>query len=152
MSTSDRTEDQSAIQDIVRTFLAAFESGPSAPARLTQLAALFLPEATIVRTCGNAPTVYDVEGFITPRRELLTSGALVDFSEWELRGRTDIFGDIAVYFGAYAKAGVQDGTPFTGRGMKSLHLVRTPGGWRISAAIWDDERDGVSIDPEWLIE
>ena len=43
---------------------------------------------------------------------------------------------------------MQDGTPFTGRGMKTLQLVRTSGGWRISAAAWDDERDGVEIAPD----
>ena len=36
--------------------------------------------------------------------------------------------------------GEQDGTPFSGRGMKSLQFVRTGEGWRISAAAWDDER------------
>ena len=43
---------------------------------------------------------------------------------------------------------MQDGTPFTARGMKTLQLVRTSAGWRISAVAWDDERDGVAIDPD----
>ena len=34
-----------------------------------------------------------------------------------------------------------DGEPFTGRGAKSVQLVRTSDGWRISAVAWDDERD-----------
>jgi hypothetical protein len=144
-STADRT----AISDIVRAFLAAFVSGPSAPARLSRLESLFVPEAVIVRTCGGEPAVYGVDSFIAPRRALLTSGALVDFREWELRGRIEIFGDMALYFGSYAKAGVQDGTPFSARGMKSLHLVRTSSGWRISAAVWDDERDGVTVEADW---
>lgn len=29
--------------------------------------------------------------------------------------------------------------------MKSLQFVRTGEGWRISAAAWDDEREGVTI-------
>jgi hypothetical protein len=109
------------------------------------LRAVFLPEAVIVRTCGGEPTVYDVDGFIAPRQELLSGPALVDFSEWELSGRTEVFGDIAQHFCSYAKRGVQDGSPFTGRGMKTLQLVRTAAGWRISAAAWDDERDGLSL-------
>ncbi|MGH3331099.1 MAG: hypothetical protein ACRDPJ_07280 [Nocardioidaceae bacterium] len=60
-------------------------------------------------------------------------------------GHTDLFGDIAHWFGAYAKAGVQNGSPFAGRGMKSLQFVRTSEGWLISAAAWDDERDGLVI-------
>lgn len=139
--------DQQAIAAIVRTFFAAFTSGPDSADRLDELRAVFLPEAVIVRTCGREPAVYGVDSFIAPRQALLSGGTLVGFREWELRGRTEIFGDIAQHFGSYAKAGVQDGTPFTGRGMKTLQFVRTSAGWRISAAAWDDERDGLEIEP-----
>lgn len=140
--------DQEAIAGIVRTFFAAFTSGPDSAARLDELRAVFLPEAVIIRTCGGEPAVYGVDSFIAPRQALLSGGTLVDFTEWELRGHTEIFGDIAQHFGSYAKAGVQDGTPFTARGMKTLQLVRTSAGWRISAAAWDDERDGLEIEPD----
>jgi hypothetical protein len=138
-------EDRAAIAGIVRTFFAAFTSGEG----ITALRNVFLPEAVIVRTCGGVPEVYGVDDFIAPRRELLSNGSLTDFREWELSGRTEVFGDIAQHFCSYAKAGVQHGTPFTGRGMKTLQFVRTPAGWRISAAAWDDERDGLAIDPAW---
>jgi hypothetical protein len=133
--------DEAAIAEIVRTFFAAFSSGPGLVARLDGLRALFLPGAVIVRTGGGEPAVYDVDGFIAPRQELLSGSALVDFAEWELAGRTEVFGDIAQHFCSYAKRGVQDGSAFTGRGMKTLQFVRTAAGWRISAAAWDDERD-----------
>jgi hypothetical protein len=140
-SATDRAE----IQGLVRAFLGAFTSGPDASRRLGALRAMFLPEAVIIRTCGREPEVYAVEGFVSPREALLTGGGLVDFREWELSGRIDVFGDVAHWFGAYAKAGVQDRVPFTGRGMKSLQFVRTSLGWRISAVAWDDERDGLAI-------
>ena len=109
---------------------------------------MFLPQAGIVRTCGDEPTVDGVEGFSTRRQALLSSERLLDFSEWEKRGETQVFGDIAQHFCSYAKADVQNGMPFITRGMKTLHLVRTTEGWRISAAAWDDERDGVMIEAE----
>ena len=138
--------DRAAIAAIVQTFFAAFTSGPDATARLDALRQAFLPEAVIVRTCGGEPTVYDVDGFIAPRQALLSGGTLVDFREWELSGHTELFGDIAQHFCSYAKTGVQDGAPFTGRGMKTLQFVRTSAGWQISAAAWDDERDGLAIE------
>ena len=139
--------DRAAIAGIVRTFFAAFTSGPDSAARLDALKEAFLPEAVIVRTCGAEPAAYDVDGFIAPRQALLSGGTLTDFREWELSGHTEVFGDIAQHFCGYAKAGVQDGLPFTARGMKTLQFVRTPAGWRISAAAWDDERDGLAIEP-----
>lgn len=132
--------DRAAIADLVRTFFAAFVSGADSAARLDALREAFLPQAVITRTCGGEPAVYDVEAFIGPRRDLLSSGRLTGFREWELSGRSDLFGDIAQHFCGYAKSGVQDGTPFTGRGMKSFQFVRTPAGWRISAVAWDDAR------------
>jgi hypothetical protein len=132
--------DRAVIAGLVRTFFDAFTSGPESPARLDALRGAFLPGAVIVRTCGGEPAVYDVDGFITPRQELLSGGRLVDFREWELTGQTEVFGDIAQHFCGYAKAGVQDGVPFTGQGMKTMQFVRTLAGWRISAAAWDDER------------
>ena len=133
------------IEALVRAFFAAFTSGPDIALRMAELRSILLPEAVITRTCGQDPVVYGVEGFIAPREALLAGGSLADFSEWSLSGRTDTFGDIAHWFGGYAKSGVQDGVSFTGRGMKSLQFVRTGQGWRISAAAWDDERDGLAI-------
>ena len=143
---NDRAEtDRLAIRAVVDAFLAAFVSGPECSERMAGLRELFIPEALIVRTCGMEPAVMGVEEFIAPREALLTGGTLVDFREWPVAGTLELFGDIAHWFGSYAKAGVQDRVSFTGRGMKSIQLVRTADGWRISAAAWDDERDGVTL-------
>jgi hypothetical protein len=134
--------DRVAIDRVVQTFFSAFVSGPDCVERLEALRALFVPQAVIVRTCGMEPAIYSVDEFIEPRQALLTSGKLVDFKEWAEDGRIDVFGDIAHWFGSYAKDGLQDGTPYAGRGMKSIQFIRTPEGWRITAAAWDDERTG----------
>jgi len=140
-----RANDETAIGAIVGTFFDAFTSGPDIRARMDALRAVFLPGAVIVRTCGLEPAVYDVESFIEPRYALLTGDTLTDFSEWELSGHTEVFGDIAHHFCSYAKAWTQDGAKFTGRGMKTIQFIRTADGWRISAAAWDDERDGLVL-------
>lgn len=131
--------DQSQIAEVVGTFFEAFTSGPDIEARLDGLRQVLLPEALIVRTCG-LPMSYDVDGFIAPRRELLTGGRVTGFREWEVDGTTEVYGDIAHHWCTYAKEWVEDGEPMTGAGAKSIQLVRTPAGWRISALVWDDER------------
>ena len=139
------SNDETAIDDVVRVFFDAFTSGPDLASRMDALRAVLLPEAVIVRTCGAEPVRYDVESFIAPRQRILSDGTLTQFREWEVAGHTEIFGDIAHRFCSYAKSGVQAGTPFTGRGMKTLQFVRTAAGWRISAAAWDDEREGLAL-------
>ena len=131
--------DQAALDQVVATFFEAFRSGPGCAERLDALPGLFLPNAVVVRTCGDT-LAYDVADFIAPRKELLTGGRLVDFSEWPEDGHLELYGDVAHWWGTYAKEGTQDGAPYSGRGAKSIQLVRTTDGWRISAVAWDDER------------
>ncbi|GAB3255829.1 hypothetical protein [Kineosporia babensis] len=145
-SSTAPASDLEQIDAHVRTFFAAFTSGPDLDARMDDLRSLFLPAAVIVRTCGGEPTVYGVEDFIAPRKALLSNGKLANFREWQTAGQTEVFGDIAQHWCSYAKAGIHEGVSFTGRGKKSIQFVRTLSGWRISAAAWDDERDGLSMD------
>lgn len=133
------TDDRSQIGEIVRTFFAAFTSGSDIEARLDGLREVVLPEALIVRTCG-VRTSYDLDGFIEPRRQLLSSGRVTDFREWEVDGTTAVYGDIAHHWCTYAKEWMEGGEQVTGAGAKSIQLVRTEAGWRISALAWDDER------------
>ncbi|WP_310963088.1 GNAT family N-acetyltransferase [Nocardioides terrisoli] len=135
------SDDLREIESLVRRFFDAFASGPGLDVRMEELRTAMLPEARIVRTCGVVPASYDVDSFIKPRQALLTDGTLTDFHEWPTSGRIDIFGDIAHWFGRYAKDGRMNGAPYAGGGMKSIQFVRTEAGWQISAAAWDDDRD-----------
>ncbi|CAN7477785.1 alpha/beta fold hydrolase [Knoellia sp. LjRoot47] len=136
---STRAADVRAIDGIVDEFFAAFSTGTGLDERMDRLAELFLPGARIVAAQGDSVRSFDVGEFIEPRRALLAEGGTLEsFREWARPGRVEIFGDVAHWFGEYAKEGVQDGEAFTGRGGKSIQLVRTGGAWRISAAAWDD--------------
>lgn len=132
--------DRIELEQVVDSFFAAFTSGPDSAQRLDTLRSLFIPGAIVVRTCGMTPEVSDVERFIEPRAALLSAGALSDFREWPVEGNLELFGDIAHWFGGYAKSWIADGAPVAGRGAKSVQFVRTEDGWRISALAWDDER------------
>jgi len=134
------TSDKTAIEALVDAFFSAFTTGPDTAARLDGLRRIMLPGATVVRTCGLPPEVYDVDSFIAPRLTLLTSGEISEFEEWPEPGRIEVFGDIAHWWGAYVKRWRAGGEVHTGRGMKTMSFVRTDDGWRISSAAWDDER------------
>jgi hypothetical protein len=131
---SDRLE----LAQILDTFFTAFTSGPGAAERVNRLRGAFLPGATVVAPGGAGPQAMTVEDFLAPRQRMLTDGTLTGFREWASAGRLEVFGDIAAWFGRYAK----EGTHLEGRGWKSLQFVRTAEGWRISSVAWDDERPG----------
>jgi ribosomal-protein-serine acetyltransferase len=84
------------------------------------------------------PVVYDVNGFVEPRRTLLTDGSLADFSEEETLERTEVFGNIAQRFSCYKKSWRAQTMSFSGSGTNSFQFVRTAAGWKIASVVWDD--------------
>ena len=142
---ADDAAEKRAIGIIVRQFFDAFANVDRKEVDLSNLYALFVPGCVIVKTCGSSPIVYSLAEFITPRQKLLSDGELVNFSEAEVWEETLVFGSIAHRFCSYRKSGVLSGEPFEAMGMKSIQLIKTEDGWKISSVIWDDERDGVVI-------
>jgi hypothetical protein len=143
--------DHAAIDGLMDAFFQAFGNLGGVRPPLDRLRELCLPGAVIVKQGGAEPEVFGLEAFIAPRERLLTDGTLVDFQEEEVEAQTTVWGGIAQRLSLYRKSGVLAGRPFQARGMKTTQLVRTSGGWRISALAWDDERDGLQL-PERLPE
>ena len=134
------SDDQQAIDAVVAAFFRAFDNTGGAKPALDSLHALCLPGCVIVKAVGATPEVSMLPEFIAPRAKLLAGGGLTEFSEHETQARTDRFGNVAQRFSSYRKSGVLDGVRFATEGRKSIQLIRTPAGWRISAVAWDDER------------
>jgi hypothetical protein len=130
--------DKAAIDALIASFFGAFTNAAGAEADVDVVYRLFVAGALIVKG-GADQQVYDLAGFVEPRRTLLRSGELTGFVERETWERTEIFGDIAQRSSRYHKAGILDGKRFEGRGRKSFQLLRTADGWRLTALSWSDE-------------
>jgi len=130
--------DKQAIDEVAAAFFNAFGNRDGAFPDVDSLYRLFIPEALIVKNVGGIPEIYDVVGFVEPRRVLLTGGSLINFSEEEIFERTEIFGNIAHRFSHYRKSWTASGEMLAGQGAKTIQLVRTPTGWRIASLAWDD--------------
>ncbi|UUZ65640.1 hypothetical protein LP417_15140 [Polaromonas sp. P1-6] len=126
----------------------SFVAGGTPPYQ--NLYALFIEPGLLIKNTTATPEISTVRQFIEPRQAMVSRGELTRFHEWELSATTEIFGNIAHRYSAYAKSGAMKGAPFEARGVISTQFVRTPEGWKISAMAWDDERPGLSI-PEHLI-
>ena len=106
---------------------------------------LFIEAGMLIKNSLETPEITTVSQFIELRRGLIASGQLTAFKEFELAEITEIFGNVAHRFSTYEKAGMQNGAPIAARGMISTQFINTPGGWKISAMAWDDERPGIRI-------
>ena len=130
---------QAAIDELTRVFFGAFSNMQGAGPNIDVLYRLFISQAVITKRSGEACEIYDLRGFIEPRRQLLTAGRLVGFEEQEVSARTEIFGGIAQRFCTYRKTGFLDGRAFAGRGVKTIQFIQADGNWKISALAWEDE-------------
>ncbi|MEA2165298.1 MAG: hypothetical protein QOK37_3425 [Thermoanaerobaculia bacterium] len=139
------SEAKAEIDQLAESFFGLFSNRGGITPDLERIFELFVPQGVIAKCTSSDPEISTLREFITPRQDLLTNGALTEFSEAETAERTQIFGNIATRVSTYQKRGVLDGTPFTARGMKSFQFVKTSQGWRILSVNWDDEREGFSI-------
>jgi hypothetical protein len=124
----------------------SFEAGGT-PA-YASIHALFIAPGLLIKNTAATPEVCTVRQFIEPRQALVQSGELTRFRELELSERTEVFGNVAHRFSAYAKSGSMKGVAFEARGMISTQFILTPDGWRMSSMAWDDERPGLRL-PEY---
>lgn len=114
---------------------------------------LYHPRATMVRTGldeAGRPFVLamNFDEYVANATEKLAS---VDFREKEIRQDVTVFGNVArlasVYEFSYASA---DETQ-RGRGVNFFNLVNQGQGWKIMNIIWDNEREGVSLQAAGLV-
>lgn len=130
--------DHAAIAELAHRFFAVFDNRAGRTPDALAFEALFVPGAQVVTHAVDGPQFATPGDFVRPRIALLTSGALVDFHEWETDARTEVLGTLAVRRSTYAKAGVRDGRAVEGSGVKQFQFARTDGGWRIVCVSWID--------------
>ena len=145
MTQPDRSAVMAELDRLTTDFFRAvsFEAGEMPPYDGIRL--LFVDGGLLIKNSGSTPEISTVGQFIEPRLALVRSGELTRFREWELSETTQLFGNIAHRFSAYAKTGTLKGVPFEARGKISTQFILTPAGWRMCSMAWDDERPGLSI-------
>src|SRR5579884_1837723 len=89
-----RPMSQPGIDAVTAEFFGAFDNRGGRLPDVDRLRRLMLPAGVIVVTRPRF-MAYTVDEFIEPRRQLLTDGRLVEFSEWETSQRTEDAGNNA---------------------------------------------------------
>ena len=113
---------------------------------------LFFPGARLLRTIVSPEgevslSAMDVEGFINFAAPFLREH---DFEERELARREDQFGQIAQVFSTYVSTTSSEGEKTTKHGINSVQLWFDGRRWWVLNMVWDDERPGNPIPPEYL--
>jgi hypothetical protein len=138
-------EIEAELDRLTNEFFRAVSFEPGGVPPYDNINALFIESGLLIKNTGPTPEISGIRAFIEPRQAMVRSGELTRFRETELSATTQIFGNVAQRFSAYAKDGTMKGAPFEARGMISTQFVKTPSGWKMSAMAWDDERPGLSL-------
>jgi hypothetical protein len=128
----------------------AMISGPAGPRDWARQAAVFHPEARQMRTGADEAgkpwiKIMSLDEYRENTTPLFAANA---FYEVEIGRRIDVFGNMAHVWSAYeARTALDDEKPER-RGVNSIQLYRDETGrWQIVSMIWDNEREGVVIQP-----
>ena len=135
----DDGTDRAAVELVLDTFFAAFATGPHLDQRVAALRSVLHPQVRVVRLSGEPPLVLDLDGFVAPRHALLASGRPAGFREWRTGGTVEVVGDIASWWGPYAKEWSEGDRLVTATGHKGVHLVRDAGRWLVTSVVWHDD-------------
>jgi hypothetical protein len=133
------------LDQVMAAFFRAVSFAPGERPPYHEIHQLFIKAGLLIKNSLASPEISSVAQFIEPRQATVSAGELTSFRETELSETTQIFGNVAQRFSAYAKSGVMNGVPFEARGMIATQFIRTPDGWKISAMAWDDERPGLAL-------
>ena len=133
------TAAHASIDALTGRFYSVFDNRSGRVPELAELCALFAPRAVIATHSGAGPVINTVDDFGRPRIELLRSGRLLDFHEWETGAETQVLGTLAARRSRYAKRGQMEGRPYAGAGTKFFQLALLESAWRIVALSWIDD-------------
>ena len=150
MNTPSERAAQAELKRLIEEFFRAVSFTAEEKPTYSKLHELFIEPGLLIKNSGHAPEVASVAEFIQSRQRSVDAGELTHFQEVEMASTTQLFGNVAQRFTAYAKAGMLNGVRFAARGMICTQFILTPAGWRMSSMAWDDERGGLKL-PSHLV-
>jgi RimJ/RimL family protein N-acetyltransferase len=131
--------DKLQINEITQEFFSLFNNVKGNKTDWKMINYICFPQTIIIKKNNDKEEVYNLNGFLEPRKIILSDGTLKDFEEYESSEETKIIGNIAQRFSKYEKKGYLHGEYFEGKGNKFFQFVKTGQGWKINSIIWEDE-------------
>jgi hypothetical protein len=126
------------IDELIASFYKWFDNRASCALEISELVAMFTPNARITRMTFKGIEEWSVQEFVSPRATLLTDGSLKDFHEWEIEAKTVVSSNTASRYSRYEKEGALHGDSFKGGGDMFIQLCNGTEGWRICSILWED--------------
>lgn len=146
--------DDPELATLLQTFYANVSGPAGAPRPPASEAGLYHPQARLMRS-GVDETgrpwlrVMTHAEWLEDTRPFFAS---TDFHEIEVARRVERFGNVAWVRSVYEARRRPEDPELLKRGVNSIQLYHDGERWWIVSVLWDNERPGVAVPPEWLAE
>lgn len=117
---------------------------------LDKLKELFLDEARLIRTTKDSFEVMSVAEFISNFNTQLDAGAFIEFREYEIKKKIEMFGGIAHVFSTYQTDFETEGGRLKARGINSIQLIEMNNEWKVVNIFWYNEDEANKVPEEYL--
>lgn len=146
-----RTEDVASIDGIIKAYYDVISGPAGQPRQWSRDRTLYIHDIRFVAMSedkGGHPQAHIAshQQFVDASNPAVVKEG---FYESEIHRVTQKFGNIAHVFSTYESRTKADG-PVIARGINSIELFYDGKRWWIASAIWDDERPGNPLPPEYL--
>jgi hypothetical protein len=114
---------------------------------LNKLKKLFIDEARLIRTTKDSYEVMSVDKFIGNFNTQLDDCSFIEFHEYEIKRKIEMFGGIAHVFSTYQTDFETPGGRLEASGINSIQLIEMNSEWKVVSIFWYNE-DEVNKVPE----
>lgn len=145
-------DDLASVQSVICGLYQSISGRAGAPRDWPRLRSLLFPGARLVRTFTDdagrpQALIMDIDAYVGNTRQFFREN---DFFEVQVACKVDRFGNIAQAFSTYEARRFPDETAPLKRGINSIQLFFDGRRWWILSILWDNEREGLRVPPEYL--
>jgi hypothetical protein len=117
---------------------------------LDKLQKLFIDEARLIRTTKDSHELMSVEDFISSFNTRIDAGKFIEFREYEIKNKIEMFGGIAHAFSTYETDFETPGGRLEARGINSIQLIEMNNEWKVVSIFWYNEDEANKVPEEYL--
>ena len=117
---------------------------------LDNLKKSFIDEARLIRTTKDSHELMSVVDFISSFNSRIDAGEFVEFREYEIKRKIEMFGGIAHVFSTYQTDFETPGGRLEARGINSIQLIEKNNEWKVVSIFWYNEDEANKIPEEYL--
>jgi hypothetical protein len=117
---------------------------------LDNLKKLFIDEARLIRTTKDSHELMSVVDFISSFNTRIDAGEFIEFREYEIKNKIELFAGIAHVFSTYETDFETPGGRLEARGINSIQLIEMNNEWKVVSIFWYNEDEANKVPEEYL--